>query len=230
MSPHRGARHLGAGPLRTALLLLLALSGWGCAAMTDVSRLESEVRRLQEQVEELQKRNAEAQVRLQELREKRDTPPAVAAPPAAAQAAGGPLEKPPAGASPNYMYNTAFTQYNIGQHLEAVRLFRTMLEAHPRHHLADNAQYWIGECYFARKEYEQAAEEFQRVPEEYPQGNKVPDAFFKKALALLALERREEALEALRTVVEAYPKSDAAAQARQRLASLERGGRGASRR
>jgi TolA-binding protein len=73
-------------------------------------------------------------------------------------------------------------------------------------------------------------EEFQKVVDEYPQGNKVPDAFVKKALALLALKRRGEAVESLQTVIEAFPKSDAAAFARQRLSEIQKGERPATRR
>ena len=205
----------------------------GCAAVNDVSRLEDEVRRLQALVDELQKKQAESQVRLQEVRE-RQAPGETAAGPAepGTQAATPqpPIDKPPAGAAPHQIYNSAFTQYNLGRHPEAIQLFRTFLRSFPRHDLADNAQYWIGECHFARKEYDQAAEEFQRVVTEYPQGNKVPDAFVKKGMALLELDRRDEAVESLRTVVEAYPKSDAAAYARQRLGEIQKGGRPASRR
>jgi tol-pal system protein YbgF len=196
--------------------------------------LESEVRRLREQVDELQKRQAETQVRLQELRERLSPQVPQAAPAAAVEPApaapAGPVEKPPAGASPHQMYNSAFTQYNLGRHPEAIELFQAFLGAYPRHGLADNALYWIGECHFARKEFEAAVEQFQRVVDLYPQGNKVPDAFVKKGLALLALDRRDEAAEALRTVIEAYPKSDAATYARQRLGEIEKGGRPTTRR
>jgi tol-pal system protein YbgF len=216
------------------ILVSVLLVAPGCASMTGRPGLEAEVRRLREQVEELQKRQAETQVRLQELRERLTSQPQPPAPLAAAAPAppppAGPVEKPPAGSSPHQMYNSAFTQYNLGRHPEAIQLFEEFLAAYPRHGLADNALYWIGECHFARKEYEAAAEQFQRVVEVYPQGNKVPDAFVKKGLALLALDRRDEAAEALRTVIEAYPKSDAATYARQRLSEIQKGGHPSNRR
>jgi len=212
----------------------LALSAIGCASATDVSRLEDEVRRLQIELDDMRKRDAEAQVRLQELRDKGVLPsssaPAAPATDPPSPAAAAPLEKPPAGSSPHQMYNAAFTQYNLGRHPEAVQLFRSFLSAYPKHDLADNAQYWIGECHFARREYEQAVGEFQRVVDDYPGGNKVPDAFVKKGLSLLALNRRDEAVESLRTVLEAFPKSDAAAYARQRLVEIQKGERSSPRR
>jgi tol-pal system protein YbgF len=216
------------------LIPALALWAMGCASATDLTRLQDEVRRLQTELDEMRKREAEAQVRLQEQRDKAvagaasDVTPSPGEPAAATRSA--PLEKPPAGSSPHQMYNAAFTKYNLGQHPEAVQLFRAFLATFPKHDLADNAQYWIGECHFARREYEQAAGEFQRVVENFPGGNKVPDAFVKKGLALLALNRREEAVESLRTVLEAFPKSDAAAYARQRLSEIQKADRPASRR
>jgi tol-pal system protein YbgF len=216
------------------IVLFAFLTTPGCASMTGRSSdLESEVRRLREQVEELQKRQAETQVRLQELRERLSAPPQpapVASADPAAPPLAAPVEKPPAGSSPHQMYNSAFTQYNLGRHPEAIQLFQAFIAAYPRHGLADNARYWIGECHYARKEFEAAAEEFQQVVDVYPQGNKVPDAIVKKGLALLALDRRDEAVEALRTVIETYPKSDAATHARQRLSEIQRGGRSSTQR
>jgi tol-pal system protein YbgF len=218
---------------KTLPILLVVALVWmapGCAATSQVSRLEDEVRRLQTVVDEMQKREAELKVRLEELGERAGAPAEAAVPlPEGEQAAAlepaappaPPLVKPPAGAAPHEMYNAAFTRFNLGQHPEAIELFGQFLAVYPKHDLADNAQYWIGECLYARHEYERAVEEFQRVVDEHPTGNKVPDAFVKRGLALLELDRRAEAIENLQTVIEAYPASDAATYARQRLAELQ---------
>ncbi len=221
--------------LKLSLAPLLTLALLACAPSSQVTRLQAEIRRLQVSVDELRKREAEMQVRIQELHERAgeaaaSEPQAGAEAPLASPTAPQnqePVEKPPVGASPHEMYNAAFTQYNLDKHPEAIELFRAFLEAFPRHDLADNAQYWIGECLYASGQFEAAVGEFQRVVEEHPRGNKVPDAFVKRGLSLLALERREDAIEALQTVIEAYPKSDAALYARQRLADLQRGKAGA---
>ena len=219
----------GAGLFYKLLVVTLALAGSACATTSQVARLQDEVVRLQGAVDDLQKREAELKVRLQEMSERTAmpaeiSPPEEKAPAAVAEAPVPPIEKPPAGASPHEMYNAAFTRFNLGQHPEAVELFTQFLTIYPDHDLADNAQFWIGECFYARKEYETAAGEFQKVVDTYPKGNKVPDAFVKRGLALLELDRRAEAVEYLETVIQAYPRSDAATYARQRLTELQGGG------
>ena len=229
MNPFTVFRTRGVGRYSKLLVVMIALVGSACASTGQVARLQDEVVRLQGVVDELQKQEVELKVRLEEISE-RTAMPAEAVPqeeeaPAAVVAVPvPPIEKPPVGASPHEMYNAAFTRFNLGQHPEAVELFAQFLATYPDHDLADNAQFWIGECFYARKEYETAAGEFQKVVNQYPEGNKVPDAFVKRGLALLELERRPEAIEHLETVIQAYPRSDAATYARQRLTELQGGG------
>ena len=222
-------RTRGASFYGRLLVVTIALIGCACATTGQVARLQDEVVRLQGVVDDLQKREAELEVRLEEVSERTATPPEgvpleEVAPAAVIAAPVPPIEKPPAGAAPHEMYNAAFTQFNLGQHPEAVELFGQFLAIYPDHDLADNAQFWIGECFFARKEYETAVAEFQKVVDTYPKGNKVPDAFVKRGLVLLELDRRSEAIENLETVIQAYPRSDAATYARQRLMELQGGG------
>ncbi len=51
----------------------------------------------------------------------------------------------------------------------------------PQSDLADNAQYWIGECFYSQKKFQEAKEGFAAVAEHFPFGNKVPDALYKEA-------------------------------------------------
>ena len=84
---------------------------------------------------------------------------------------------------------------------------RQSYEADPSGDLADNALFWIGETYFAAKDYTNAVRFYQRVVSDYADQNKAPDALFKIALAQertgdLALARRT-----LQQVIERYPYS-----------------------
>lgn len=54
---------------------------------------------------------------------------------------------------------------------------------YPQSDLADNAYYWMGEIYYAGKNYPAAIQSFQTVMQLYPQGNKVPDAMLKMGYA-----------------------------------------------
>lgn len=116
-------------------------------------------------------------------------------------------------------YRQAITLFGRGKHAEARRGFEAVYEADTSGDLADNALFWIGETYFAAKDYTNAVRYYQRVVSDYPSENKAPDALFKIAMAQertgdLALARRT-----LQQVIERFPYSSPASSAK---AELER--------
>ena len=60
-------------------------------------------------------------------------------------------------------YDIALGYYNNKQYSPAISTFEKLLEENNSHPLADNSQYWIGECHFARGNYYQAIIEFEKV-------------------------------------------------------------------
>ena len=116
-------------------------------------------------------------------------------------------------------YRMAITQFGRGRHADARRGFEEVYEADPSGDLADNALFWIGETYFAAKDYTNAVRFYNRVVNDYSTQNKAPDALFKVAMTQertgdLALARRT-----LQQVIERYPYSSTASTAK---AELER--------
>ena len=90
----------------------------------------------------------------------------------------------------------------------------------PHHDYADNAQYWLGECFYDQKRYDKAAPEFRAVVQRWPTGNKAPDALVKLGFSLLALGEIDKGHSTLREVPTAYPRTEAARLASERLAQL----------
>jgi TolA-binding protein len=80
--------------------------------------------------------------------------------------------------------------------------------------LSDNAQFWIGETYYQKKDFEKAITK-------YPEGDKVSAALFKQALAFNELGDKSSARNLLRRVMERYPQSDQADMAKKRLKALK---------
>jgi tol-pal system protein YbgF len=119
------------------------------------------------------------------------------------------------------IYQMALDQLRGGRHDEAVASFRGFVKQHPQHDLADNAQYWLGECFYDRKDYSTALREFRRVAERFPQGNKAPDALLKVAFSYLALGSGRPARETLQEIVRSYPRHQAAGLAKAKLAELD---------
>jgi tol-pal system protein YbgF len=121
---------------------------------------------------------------------------------------------------PMRLYKAAYEDLRGGRHDLAAQQFRDLIRKFPRHDLADNAQYWLGECFYDRKRYAEAAGEFRAAVAQYPLGNKAPDALLKLGYCLLAIGDRQKGRDALRQVPEAYPRTEAARLASERLAEL----------
>lgn len=125
---------------------------------------------------------------------------------------------------PMTLYQRAFGLFQARKWSDANLAFQQFVDAHPAHEYADNAYYWMGECYYAQGEYVLAIGEFQKVPEMYPGGNKVPDALLKIGLSYVSVENRTNAEKTFRQLVDAYPQSDAAAIGRQKLQQVSKAG------
>ena len=103
----------------------------------------------------------------------------------------------------------------------ALDTFREFLSLYPAHELSDNAQYWVGELYYAKGDWERAILEFNKVIKGYPAGDKVADALLKQGFAFEKLGDKETAATILERIVEEYPGTESAAKARKRLDSFE---------
>jgi len=114
-------------------------------------------------------------------------------------------------------YRTAVELVKSGKSAEAIAALRAFLAHYPKHDYADNAQYWIGEAYYAQKDFTHALGEFRTVVEKYPRGNKVPDALLKVGYCYQALGQAEKAHAMLQQVVSLYPKTEPASLAAKRL-------------
>jgi tol-pal system protein YbgF len=118
-------------------------------------------------------------------------------------------------------YEAAVAKVKAKDHDGAITALRGFLEAYPRHELADNARYWLGEVYYDAKDWARAAVEFRATIEDYPRGNKVPDALLKLGFCFAALGQDAKAKAALEQVIETYPRTQPAELAAKRLEDLK---------
>jgi tol-pal system protein YbgF len=103
----------------------------------------------------------------------------------------------------------------------AIKLFTQFLEKYPHNDLADNALYWIGECYYAVADFQKAITTFKKVVDKYPRGMKVPDALLKTAYSYFSLNDKKRAHHYLKLVVEKYPFSEASEKAQIKLKTFQ---------
>ncbi|MEO0077632.1 MAG: tol-pal system protein YbgF [candidate division WOR-3 bacterium] len=125
------------------------------------------------------------------------------------------------GRSEEQAYSTAYLDYMKGKYELAIAGFEDFIRRFPNSDNADNARYWIGECYYSMGRYEDAEREFRRVLADWPDGNKASGAAYKLALVYLAQKRKPEALSQLRKVIKNYPGTSEARLAQDRLQSME---------
>ncbi|MGE3277162.1 MAG: tol-pal system protein YbgF [Vicinamibacterales bacterium] len=156
-----------------------------------------------------------------------DTPLAPGVDPATAGAPPAPAAPVAPGISPQRLYDTAWADYTAGQWTLCIEGFNTYLRTFPRSELADEAQYYIGECYFADGKFTEAVDAYTRVAAGYPEGEAVPNAYYKRGIAFDRLGQPDQAKESFEFVIKNYPDSDAARLAKQNLDRLSRGRPGA---
>jgi tol-pal system protein YbgF len=107
-----------------------------------------------------------------------------------------------------------------GQCEQAASKLRTFLRKNPKSDLADNAQYWIGECYYGQKDYNKAIIELNEVLLKYPKGDKVPAALLTLASAFADSGDKIDARLILQKLISDHPKSEEADRGRQKLQAL----------
>ena len=115
----------------------------------------------------------------------------------AAAGTAAPTEKQPASVlpegTPEEKYDFSIKLLRQGDFAEAERAFREFLSAHGNHELAGNAQYWLGETFYVRGEFEQAARAFLEGYQKYKANKKAPDSLLKLGMSLINLNQKKEA-------------------------------------
>ncbi len=133
-----------------------------------------------------------------------------------------PLEpKPAASTTAGSLYKDAYETFQKGDLDGSRRKFEAFLKQYPNMELSDNAQFWIGETYFLKKDFEKAILEYEKVIVKYPEGDKVPPALLKQGLAFLELGDKTNARNLLRRVVDRYPQTEQADIAKKKLETIK---------
>jgi tol-pal system protein YbgF len=124
------------------------------------------------------------------------------------QAAVVPPQTLPNG-TPTEQYERALSLLTITANYDnAEQAFRRFLEQNQGHPLAANAQYWLGETFYVRKNFAEAAAAFIEGYTRYPEGSKAPDNLLKLGMSLAALDNKDDACASLGELYERFPNAD----------------------
>jgi tol-pal system protein YbgF len=123
---------------------------------------------------------------------------------------------------PEQLYDAAYLDLTKGKYDLAITGFSNYLKYFPETEQAANAQYWLGECYYAKKNHTRAAIEFHKVLENYSTGTKVPSALYKLGLSLLELKSTGQAKKYLQELIDNYPNTQEAKLAQEKLENIKK--------
>jgi len=116
-------------------------------------------------------------------------------------------------------YNESLRFYQNGEFEIAATGFALLVEDDPLNPLADNSQYWLGECYYSKMEFKRAISEFQKV-NTFQGTDKDDDAQLKIAMAYLSMENKKEAKDQFQKFLNVFPESEYTLIARESLKQI----------
>lgn len=218
--------------------------------LNQLNQLRTQMQALQSQVEQLQhdneqlKQSAKDQYLDLDSRLNRlegGAPVLPAAPAAAAPKPAAALPKPATAASERppsvhgdagslaangderNTYNVAFNSLKAGNYEDSAQLFLSFLELYPNGVYTPNALYWLGESYYATRNFPLAEAQFRDLISRYPTHDKASGGLLKIGLSQYGEGKVDQAQATLEQVVSAYPGTDAARTAQDRLQSIRLG-------
>jgi tol-pal system protein YbgF len=119
-------------------------------------------------------------------------------------------EKEPAAAAPvseaQSQYDKALELMKKSDYDKAEKALKDFISANKGHDLVSNAYYWLGEAYYARQNYEQAAVNFLKGYQGKVKGNKAADNLLKLGMSLDKLQKKKEACTTYDKILREFPK------------------------
>jgi tol-pal system protein YbgF len=109
------------------------------------------------------------------------------------------------GDTPQEQYAYAFGLLRVSQYDQAEQALKAFLAENPDHTLSDNARYWLGETYYVRGQYPEAAQQFVDAYQKNRTGAKSADALLKLGMSLSQLGKSEEACATFRELSRTQP-------------------------
>ena len=176
----------------------------------EITQLKSEVEKKNQLIADLQAQIRRQGDKIYELETQKQT--------ARPYAAAGTLSDVPPGEYGD-TYQQALDQFHSHDYKAALQMFESLLASDANNSLSDNAQYWIGECHYALRQYKKAIIDFEKVFT-FPNSNKDDAAQFKLGLCYIRLGDNAKAREEFQRLIDVFPNSEYVRRAREHLTAL----------
>ena len=181
----------------------------------EISRLRGQIETLNYELETAKKRQQDFYLDLDTRLRKFETAESANA---TVNPENGPNSKPANDpAKESQEYEAALNQFKAGKYKEAAAGFSAYVQKYPASSLAPNAQYWLGNAWYAQRDCKRAIEAQSVVTTKYADSAKAPDAWLAIATCQQELGNPTGFKRSLETVIAKYPTAPAADAARERL-------------
>jgi tol-pal system protein YbgF len=117
----------------------------------------------------------------------------------------------------NSAYQEAFNMFKIGRFKGAISKFKSFIENYPTSKLLPSSHYWIGNSYYAMRDFKRAIYVQQELVKDFPDSAKVPDAMLNIASSQKEINFTTASQKTLKDLIAKYPISEAAIKAKLRL-------------
>lgn len=149
---------------------------------------------------------------------KNDAPSAASSAAATETASGDIQDLPTSNAAA--LYDASFQALREQKYDRAEKGFKEFIQRYSSDALTGNAQYWLGETYYVRGKYAEAAKVFATGYQKYPKSTKAPDNLLKLGLSLAQSGKKQDACITLQQLGIQY--ANAAAVIKQRAADEQK--------
>ena len=120
------------------------------------------------------------------------------------------------GVSEQSSYEAALALFKSGDYKGAATALDAFVKRYPDSAYAANAQYWLGNAYYAQRDCKSAISAQQAVVKNYPDSPKAADAMLNIASCYTELKDKANTTKTLNALIARYPDSSAAQTAKER--------------
>lgn len=121
----------------------------------------------------------------------------------------------------NKMFDNAFTDLKAGNYDLAILQFEEFIKQFPGTPRTDDAQYWLAECYYGKRDYARAIPEFEKVEKQYADSDKLGPSLFKLARSFEETGNKVKACGVFKRIAKDFPDSFEARQAGDKIKDLQ---------
>jgi tol-pal system protein YbgF len=118
------------------------------------------------------------------------------------------------------VFDEAWADYTRGDYALARDGFQEVVDRFGQSELADDAEYWVAETWYAERDFARARDGFDRVVTRFPASEVIPAAQLKLAYSLLETGDPDRAVDVLNALRRSHPDSDEALIAGHKLSTL----------